>query len=317
MTPAHAQPTAADKETARSLLDEGDRKFAAKDFAGALEAYRGAHAIMKVPTTGVEVAKAQEAMGQLVEARDTLLGILREPAGSKEPAAFMRAREDAKTRADALAARVPSVRIVVSGPDSMASVSLRIDDETVPAEGVGLPRKVNPGTHRVLVTAPGFKDALSEVTLAEGQTLEHAVTLEPLPPGAAAAAGPPPPGDAGTPAESSSVSPLVYIGFGVGGAGLVVGAVTGVMSLSQTSELKDQCPNNQCPADVADDHDRAKTLATVSDIGFAVGVIGIGVGVVALLTGSSSSETGGTPTAGFRVAPMISLGSVGVEGAFR
>jgi hypothetical protein len=95
-----------------------------------------------------------------------------------------------------------------------------------------------------------------------------------------------------------------------------VGAITGVMSLSQTSELKDKCPDNQCPADVADDHDRAKTLATVSDIGFAVGAIGIGVGVVALLTGSSSGSTE-KPAAGFRVAPMISLGSVGVEGAFQ
>src|SRR5436190_23509399 len=57
---ARAEPSAADKETARSLMDEGDRKFAAKDYKGALDAYQGAHAIMGVPTTGLEVAKAQE-----------------------------------------------------------------------------------------------------------------------------------------------------------------------------------------------------------------------------------------------------------------
>ena len=72
---ARAEPTAGDKETARSLMDEGDRKFAAKDFKGALDAYQGAHAIMGVPTTGIEVAKAQEALGLLVEARDTLLAV--------------------------------------------------------------------------------------------------------------------------------------------------------------------------------------------------------------------------------------------------
>ncbi|MBI4705528.1 MAG: hypothetical protein HY744_30915, partial [Deltaproteobacteria bacterium] len=34
--PAAAQPSAADRETARSLMNEGAEKFAAKDYHGAL-----------------------------------------------------------------------------------------------------------------------------------------------------------------------------------------------------------------------------------------------------------------------------------------
>lgn len=48
---AHAEPTAADKETARTLMQDGRAKRTKGDHAGALEAFRAAHGIMKVPTT--------------------------------------------------------------------------------------------------------------------------------------------------------------------------------------------------------------------------------------------------------------------------
>jgi hypothetical protein len=60
-------------------MKEGDGKFAAKDYAGALKAYEAAHAIMQVPSTGLPLAKAQLERGLLVEARDTLLQITRHP----------------------------------------------------------------------------------------------------------------------------------------------------------------------------------------------------------------------------------------------
>src|SRR5262249_44553309 len=56
---AAGAPSAADRETARKLLDDGDAAFEKKDYDGALKAYAAAHAIMHVPTTGIEVAKAQ------------------------------------------------------------------------------------------------------------------------------------------------------------------------------------------------------------------------------------------------------------------
>lgn len=48
-------------------MDQGDALFEARDFAGALRAYRAAHAIMGVPRTAIEVAKAEVALGRFVE----------------------------------------------------------------------------------------------------------------------------------------------------------------------------------------------------------------------------------------------------------
>src|SRR5262249_12998493 len=56
------EPTAAEKETARTLMDQGDEAFAAKDFPTALKHYKAAHAIMGIPNTGIWVAKAEEAL---------------------------------------------------------------------------------------------------------------------------------------------------------------------------------------------------------------------------------------------------------------
>ena len=50
--------------------------------------------------------------------------------------------------------------------------------------------------------------------------------------------------------EPSNISPLVYVGFGVAAAGLIVGAVTGGLALSAASDAKEGCDaNNNCPSD--------------------------------------------------------------------
>ena len=116
---AYAQPapgpSAADRDTARKLLDSGDEAFAKKDFAGALNAYSAAHAIMNVPSTGIEVAKAQTAMGLLLEARDMALQVTRMEQLPKEPLAFGEARKEASDLAAQLDPRIPSLEIKPTG----------------------------------------------------------------------------------------------------------------------------------------------------------------------------------------------------------
>ena len=49
---ASAAPTAAQRETARRLMDEGKERARVGDKDRALEAYQKAHDLMKVPTVG-------------------------------------------------------------------------------------------------------------------------------------------------------------------------------------------------------------------------------------------------------------------------
>jgi len=92
LTPVLGDPTPAHRNTARSLLIRGRAELAAGDAEAALEAFQAAHAILGVPTTGIDVARAQLALGLLVEARDTALEVMRFPVGPGEPAAFTDAR---------------------------------------------------------------------------------------------------------------------------------------------------------------------------------------------------------------------------------
>jgi hypothetical protein len=184
---ALAEPSSADKETARNLMKEGDAKFGSKDYAGALKAYQGAHAIMQVPSTGLPLAKAQIERGLLVEARDTLLQVSRHPKDAKEPAAFAKAREEAADIAQKLTARIPSLNIVVEGAPSDSAV-VAVDGASIPGAALAAPRKVNPGTHTITASASGFRATSATVSVKEGEN--EKVTLKLVPSGAN---DPPPP----------------------------------------------------------------------------------------------------------------------------
>jgi hypothetical protein len=99
---AHAQVSGADRETARSMMQEGRDLRDKGDLKGALQRFKSADDIMHVPTTSLEVARTQVALGQLIEALDTIANIRKTPAGADDPAPF----KDARVKADELDAQV-------------------------------------------------------------------------------------------------------------------------------------------------------------------------------------------------------------------
>jgi hypothetical protein len=111
---------------------------------------------------------------------------------------------------------------------------------------------------------------------------------------------------------------LMWIGFGVGAAGVVAGSATGLMSLSRASSAKDRCIDSRCPPEARDDIDASNSLANVSNIAFAVGVVGIGVGVWQLLATSGPDQEQVAAPAPFKVRaePFIGIGKLGVVGTF-
>jgi tetratricopeptide (TPR) repeat protein len=105
-TLAHADPSAADKQRARALMDRGDLLFEAKSYEEALDAYERADQIMHVPTTGIEVARAHAALGHFARARAVALEVARSPKTPGEPAVFDEARAEAAKLAGELADKV-------------------------------------------------------------------------------------------------------------------------------------------------------------------------------------------------------------------
>ena len=93
---ARAEPSAADKARATQLMDDGFDYREKKDEQSALKAFGAADTLMNVPTTAIEVARSQAALGMLVEARDTAARVTKMPVRAKEPAPFMQARKEAE-----------------------------------------------------------------------------------------------------------------------------------------------------------------------------------------------------------------------------
>jgi hypothetical protein len=313
----------ADRETARSLMDEGDKKRDAGDTKGALKNYEAADAIMHVPTTGLEVARAHVALGQLLEAREALGRVLRLPAKPGEPAPFTAARKAADTLNNELASRIPSIVVVVANADATQQPQISIDGETIPAAAASVPRKVNPGAHTVLVKVGSFEKKL-DVAVVERENKTVNVDAKDQPP--------PPPKET-TPEEpgrktggGSTGKVLMFSGFGVAVIGIGVGTVTGLMSLSKTNELKEVCPNDQCPPGKQGEIDSATSLGNISTAAFVVGGLGLGVGIVGLLVSSggekeppASAAHVRRPASAFapeRVRAVLGPSYVGVSGVF-
>jgi hypothetical protein len=328
---ALAQPSLSDRETARSQMDEGDKKRDAGDLKGALRNYEMADAIMKVPTTGIEVARTQVAMGQLLEGRETLGRVLRLPVKPGEPAPFTAARKAAEALNTELASRIPSIQIVVTNVEPTQTPQITVDNEPIPAAAANAPRKVNPGMHTVVVKA-GSVEKKEDVNVVERDnktvTIDLRDAAQPPKDPKEQQRAKPPEGDTVQHEGSSTPKLLMYAGFGLAAVGVGVGAVTGLMSISKTNELKDACPRNECPLGKQGDIDSATSLGNISTAAFIVGGVGLGVGVAGLLLSSSSEgakreasaarprERTASPFAPEQVRAVLGPSYVGVAGAF-
>ncbi len=307
--PAYAgEPSAADSETALQLYKDGKALRDQGDARGALEKLRAAYSLAETPITALELGRTYMAVGQLVEARGVLLSVSRIPVRNNESAKAGEARVEAEALATELRPRLASLTVRPRGvlaPNSTPRIT--IDNVTLPAEAATVPRVLNPGAHAVVVEANGQR-VQSDITLAEGQTSELDVEIPPAKAEPVVASLPPttePP----PPVEDRKLSPLVYAGFGAGAVGIGVGTVTGILTLSKASALKDACRDKQCPASSQSDIDSASTTGAISTVAFVIGGVGIAVGVVGLfMSGRSEAPR----ASGLRIVPTAN----GVGGTF-
>jgi hypothetical protein len=194
-----------------------------------------------------------------------------------------------------LGGKVPKLTVVSPEP-LPAGAELKMDDRTLPIQSIGTALPVDPGTHTIKVSSPGKKTFERTVTLDAGghESVEIKLEAEALQPPAipSTQATPSAPSASTTPppAHPSSQKTFAFVAGGVGVAGIVVGAVTGLMSISKKKTVDDNCVGLACTQEGKDAADSGKTLATVSTIAFGVGIVGIAAGTVLLLTAKPSQE---------------------------
>ena len=301
----HAEPSAAQKENARSLMAEGRALREQHDLQGALSRFRAADDIMAVPTTGFELARAQADLNLLVEARSTIRRVLTSPAREGEPAPFQEARSKAEALDAELEPRIASLHFELGAlaPGEVAKIT--VDGEAVAPAAVAMLYRVNPGHHRIEAHTV-HTSASRELDVAE-----HEVANVPLEFSADSAREVET--QSSLPPTTRHVPTVAYVAGGIGVAGLLVGTVTGVLALSSKRSAEAGCRDQQCPPSTWSDLDRAHSLATVSTVGFIVGAVGVGVGVGSFLFASPDAPSSAVQA---RFSVSGGTGSLSLSGSF-
>lgn len=324
---------------ARDLGYEGLEAYDAGNIEEAVEKLSRAYELLPVPTLALWLGRAHEKQGRLVEASERYLEATRFKLEADSPDAQRAAQTNAAKEREALMPRIPKLVVQVVGAPAR-DVSVLVGGRPLDNAVIGVPVPFNPGELSVVGQYRGER-IRQAVTLREGEQGKAVLRFDasgasganvaldsglpqtaPAPAAKPVAAPPTTPGrtnqaavfpppeqtqDGAQPGDST----LAYVALGLGGAGLVTGAATGLIALSKRGTLENNCQNG-CPPEYHDENNSYDTMRNVSTAGFIVGVVGVGVGLGLLLTDSSEAEVGTVR----RLEAWLGLEGVAVRGQF-
>lgn len=306
---ALAESSPQDIAQARELGGQAQAAFQAGNLAESERLWLAAEKLYPAaPTLTLGLARTQAKLGKVVLAQESYNKIIREQGQSTNlTPAFKDALESARNEIGAVQKQIASVVLRVESGSVTPTVTL--DGQPVSAAGLGLERPVDPGAHAVHAEAPGYKPADTRFEVAAAGKAEAKLVLEKAPESALAKTTTT---TTTTDGGLSTRKKAAIVAFGVGGAGLVFGAITGVIALGKHSDLADQCPNDVCPANLQDKNDSYKTMGTLSTVGFLVGGVGAVTGAALWFWPASKEKT----TAKVDWQPYVGPGGGGLRGTF-
>jgi hypothetical protein len=321
------QPSAADRTTARRLGNEGVIALKNGDYDTAADRFERANDLVNAPSFLVLLARARSGQGRLVEAYEIYRTIIREGVQPDKPDAFKRALAEAKQEVKSVEPRLAWVAVNVVGARP-EQVEVTLNGSVIPSAALGAQRPADPGVLRVEAKADGYRPAEAVVELSEGQHLppiELRMVELPKPPPIVEVRREQPimTEDGGEPGWVSQEA-LGYVAVGLGGAGLVVGTVTGIIAINRRSELNEiPClleVENTCFSDARNQatvnraiaaRDDLGTFSTAATISFIAGVTLSTVGLILIATAADDP-----PNEALTIHPFVSLGSIGAVGTF-
>jgi hypothetical protein len=298
---------------AEALYNKGMSSLKNEDFEAACPAFEESHRLDPKPGVLFTLAACEQKRGRLATAmtryEDFLEIVASLPAGEK---ARQRQREQAaKREKEAIADKVPSLTVVLP-PSVGEEYVVKRDGEVMGRPSLGMSLPVDPGEHVVTVHEGDGPAVLTErVTLGLGE--KHTLKLPATYPKSKPDTPPPPPGG-GEGKEKRFPPALPVAALAVGGTGVVLGSVFGLMALGKKGTVDDECSGTVCRSEEGRSAgETGATFATVSTVGFVVGVLGIGTGVTLLLLQKDvePAERPATDARRLRVEPEVMVGTGG------
>jgi len=308
--PAAGQGTS-DKALAEALFQQGRDLLAEGKTVEACSRFEQSQKLEAKLGTLMNLADCHERAGRSASAwaEFTEAASLAERKGEEKRVQY------ARQHADALKAKLSHV--VLRASETPEGMTVMMDDHALNIAVLGASLPLDPGSHTIQVSAPGKQSWSHQFVISEGPASidvsipllqNEAATAPPAPPVAPAPAPAPATTqpDNAPPPEDGGVPTLAWVGFGIAGVGTVVGAITGILSISKTSDLKDACPDNRCPDSQEDARSSANTMANISNVSFAFAGAGAIMGVIALATSGSDENAGQSAVT---VMPVGQLGA--------
>jgi hypothetical protein len=310
---AHAQSS--DPAAAQGLFDAAKQLVAQHKFADACPKFVASFRLDPKPGTMVNLADCYEKSGQTASAWARYL----EAASLAQRAGQAEREKYAKDHAAALEPKI--ARLTISAAASARGLEVLRDGAPIDAAILGTPVPIDPGTHQIEARAPGKKPWTKTIDIAAGPTrvtvdvpsLEDMPQGAPLPVGSVTGPVAPQVEPVAPPPQDTSLSTRKKVGYAAiaaGGAGVLVGIITGSMAISKHGSLASSCPHGVCVGQdsaISSYH----TLGTVADVGLFVGGAIAVTGIVLVATAPSAS-----PAKQGWIRPVVGPGFTGAMGRF-
>lgn len=286
--------TQADKDKARKLYGDAQKKMKAGDYAGALTLFQKADEAYPGAAPKHNIALCLDKLGRTEEAVAAYRAFI---DSEPDPEKYGERVASSRERIAELEATMEATINLEIGPPGLADVQILVDKQ--PA---GTELKLKPGTHQIAVSATGHEPFEQALEVKPNEKRQLQITLKPT------AATPPPPtatgeattttpaptatatGEEEVPEEGGRSNIPAYVTLGIAGAGAILGIVFGIQALGSKSDFDDAVGDGNTPPTATNDEltemaDDAERSALIADMSFGVALTFGITGAVLLFSG--------------------------------
>jgi hypothetical protein len=308
-----------DKVAAEALFEDGRRLVAAGNFAEACPKFADSQRLDPSPATLLNLASCYEKSGRTASAWATY----REAASAASAAGRAEYITTAQRHAEALGPRLGRLALKVEQP--VAGLQIVRDGARVDPAAWGEAIPLDPGSHTIEASAPGFKGWASSVSTQDGAQANITIpALEPLPSAEAAPPSPAPPStktqvlpeahtDFVTTVVPTSPAPSTgggqrTMGVVLGAAGLVGLGLGGVFSVVAKNKYNSSLPSCEtgnpglCNSTGVSERDDARGFGDAASVAVVVGAAALAGGLVVWIT-APHGEARAATAASLGIAP--------------
>lgn len=306
---AEEPPASPARAEARALGYAGVGAYAEGDFVLASERLERAYSLLPASSLGLWSARALVRLGKLVQAQERYLTVTRMQLEKNAADVHRAARATAELELRELLPKLPSLSLSIAGAPPN-EVIVTIDGNLWPLSSTRASRWINPGRHQIVGAWKGQRSEL-ELVATEGASSEVFLRFES--PAAASASRPLYVAPTETSSGPSGWSVAGWTLVGLGGASLVVSAVSYAVGKTKYDELHDNgtCRGDRCrPGEALQAYGRIRQAQTLS---LVLGLVLGAAGCTALALDWGASED---PQTAGRAELLVGIGSVAIRGQY-